>query len=85
MSMTVQELYAAISPIAEHVLRVSRFDATLTMLSTPSWDSLRHVQLLSAVERKLGIEIGNDDAFRLTSAEKLVRYLHARLKDGEKV
>ena len=32
------------------------------MTSTPLWDSLKHVQLLSAVERKFGIEIDGDDA-----------------------
>ncbi|MCU1262921.1 MAG: hypothetical protein JWO80_5806 [Bryobacterales bacterium] len=74
--MTIPELYAALSPLAEQVLRIPQFDKTLTMMSTPSWDSLRHVQLLSAIEQKFGIEISGDDAFKLTSAEKLVQYLH---------
>jgi acyl carrier protein len=78
--MTLQEVYAAVSPLAEQVLQIPKFDGTLTMLSTPSWDSLRHIQLLSAMERKVGIEIGGDDAFKLTSADKLVRYVHARLE-----
>jgi acyl carrier protein len=38
------------------------------------------VQLLSAIEKKFGIEISADEAFKLTSAEKLVRYLHETLK-----
>ena len=80
--MTLQEVYAAVSVVAEQVLQIPRFDETQTMLSIPSWDSLRHIQLLSAMERKFGIEIGGDDAFKLTSADKLVRYVHARL-DGE--
>lgn len=80
--MTLQELYAAIAPVAQRVLQIPRFDNTVSMTSTPSWDSLRHVQLLSAVEQKFGIEISGDDAFKLTSAEKLVRYLHTTL-EGE--
>jgi acyl carrier protein len=77
--MTDQEIYAAISPLAERVLQIERFDDTITMMSTPTWDSLTHIQLLSGVERQFGIEIDGDDAFRLTSAEKLVKYLQSKL------
>jgi len=78
--MTLQELYAAVSPVAEQVLQIPRFDSTVSMTSTPSWDSLHHVQFLGAVERRFGIEISGDEAFKLTSAEKLIRYLHATLE-----
>ena len=78
--MTLEEVYAAVSPVAEQILQIPSFDHTLTMMGTPSWDSLRHIQLLSAIEREFGIEIGADDAFRLTSADKLVRYVRARLQ-----
>ena len=78
--MTVQELYAEVSPIAVEVLQIPHFDSSVTMNSTPEWDSLSHVQLLSAIERKFAIEISADEAFKLTSAEKLVRYLHDTLK-----
>jgi len=78
--MTVEELYAEVSPIAVEVLQIPHFDSSVTMNSTPEWDSLSHVQLLSAIERKFTIEISADEAFKLTSAEKLVRYLHDTLK-----
>jgi acyl carrier protein len=78
--MTLQELYAAVSPVAEQVLRIPRFDSTVSMTSTPAWDSLHHVQLLSAVERRFGIEISGDEAFKLTSADKLIRYLQTTLE-----
>ena len=78
--MTFQEMYAEVSPIAVQVLRIPQFDSTVTMNSTPEWDSLAHVQLLSAIERKFAIEISADEAFKLTSADKLVRYLHDTLK-----
>jgi len=78
--MTVQELYAEVSPIAVEVLQIPHFDSSVTMNSTPEWDSLSHVQLLGALERKFSIEISADEAFKLTSAEKLVRYLHETLK-----
>ena len=78
--MTLQEIYPAVSVVAEEVLQIAKFDESQTMMATPSWDSLRHIQLLSAIERRFGIEIAGDDAFRLTSADKLVRYIHARLQ-----
>jgi ribulose-bisphosphate carboxylase large chain len=78
--MTVEELFALVSPLAEQVLHIPQFDSATNMTSTPSWDSLRHIQLLGAVERKFAIEISGDDSFRLTSADKLVQYLHARLQ-----
>jgi len=80
--MTVEELYAVVSPLAEQVLHIPKFDNQTNMTSTPAWDSLRHIQLLGAVERKFSIEISGDDSFRLTSADKLVQYLHARLQQG---
>ena len=78
--MTVDELYSVVSPLAEQVLHIPKFDAATNMISTPAWDSLRHIQLLGAVERKFGIEISGDDSFKLTSADKLVQYLHTRLQ-----
>lgn len=78
--MTVQELYSVVSPLAEQVLHIPKFDDATDMISTHSWDSLRHIQLLGAIERKFGIEISGDDSFRLTSANKLIQYLHAKLR-----
>lgn len=80
--MTFQELYEAVAPLAEQVLQIPQFDSSVNMTSTPSWDSLKHVQLLSAIEKKFGIEISAEQAFKLTSADKLVRYLHGTLQQG---
>jgi acyl carrier protein len=78
--MTLQELYAEVSPIATQILQIPRFDSTVNMSSTPEWDSLNHVQLLSAIEKKFGLEISPDEAFKLTSADRLVQHLHGILK-----
>lgn len=81
--MTVEEIYAAVSPIAEQVLKIPKFDSSVSMNSVAAWDSLKHIQLLSAIERKFGIEIDGDDAFKLTSADRLVQYLHRTLDGGQ--
>jgi len=78
--MTIQELYSAVSQVAEQVLQIPKFDDSTNMISTPAWDSLKHVQLLSAIETEFGIEISGDDAFRLTSADRLIQYLHEKLQ-----
>jgi acyl carrier protein len=78
--MTVEEVYAKISPVAMQVLKIDRFDSTVTMNSTEEWDSLSHVRLLSAIERQFPIEIGAEEAYRLTTADRLVRYVHNALK-----
>ena len=78
--MTQQELYAEVSPIVTQILQIPQFDSTVNMSSTPEWDSLNHVQLLSAIEKKFGIEISQDEAFKLTSADRLVQCLHGILK-----
>lgn len=78
--MTLQELYVEISPVATQILQVPRFDSSINVSSTPEWDSLNHVQLLGTIEKRFGIEISPDEAFKLTSADRLVRYLHGILK-----
>jgi len=78
--MTQQQLYAEVSPIAIQILQIPTFDSSVNMSSTPEWDSLNHVQLLSAIEEKFGIEISPDEAFKLTSADRLLQYLHGILK-----
>jgi acyl carrier protein len=78
--MTDQDLYAEISPIATKILQIAQFNTSVNMGSTPEWDSMNHVQLLSAIEKKFGIEISPDEAFKLTSADRLVQYLHGILK-----
>lgn len=81
--MTEHDLYAEISPMATKILQISEFNSGISMTSTPEWDSLAHIQLLGAIEKRFGLEISPDDAFKLTSADRLVKYLHATLKDKQ--
>lgn len=80
-SITVEQLFAALRPLAEMVLQIPTFDHATTMINTPEWDSLHHIQLLGAIERKFDIKISADDSFRLCSADKLIHYVHARLQE----
>ena len=80
VQMTVEDVYTMISPLAMQVLKIDHFDSTVTMNSTEEWDSLTHVRLLSAIERQFPIEIGDEDAYRLTTADRLVRYVHSAME-----
>jgi acyl carrier protein len=79
--MSVEELYAAVAPLAELVLQVPKFDHATNMVNTPEWDSLHHIQLLGSIERKFVIQVSADDSFKLCSADKLIHYVHARLQE----
>ena len=41
--------------------------AGIRQLSTPTWDSLAHVALVTAIESELGITIDASDQLRMTS------------------
>ena len=40
-----------------------------------SWDSLKHIQLIVAFEKELGIKIKTSDVEKLTSYKKIIKYL----------
>lgn len=48
-------------------------DETLSAKTEPSWDSLRHVEVLLAVEGALDVRFDEDELAQLDSVEKLVR------------
>ena len=73
--MTKLEVLSRLSPLVEQVLEISKFTCETSMDNTGSWTSLRHVRLLSAVERAFGIQIADTEAYRLTSGERLVAYV----------
>jgi acyl carrier protein len=48
-------------------------DEPLSARTEPSWDSLRHVEVLLAVEGALDVRFDEDELAQLDSVEKLVR------------
>lgn len=73
--MTTDEVRNAVTRIAAEVLEVAVFDDSISMDTTASWDSVRHVELLTAIERELDIVIDDHEAFKLVSADRLLSYL----------
>jgi acyl carrier protein len=48
-------------------------DEPLSAKTEPAWDSLRHVEVLLAVEGALDVRFDEDELAQLDSVEKLVR------------
>lgn len=48
-------------------------DEPLSARTEPAWDSLRHVEVLLAVEGALEVRFDEDELAQLDSVEKLVR------------
>lgn len=77
--MNRDEILARLAPLATEILRIETWADDTGMDNTPSWTSLRHVQLLGGLERTFGLEIADQDAFRLRDAARILAYLERRL------
>lgn len=80
--MNRDAILARLAPEAAQILRIEVFSAVTSMDSAPSWTSLRHIQLLGCIERTFGLEIADQDAFRLRDCGRILDYLEARLADA---
>jgi len=47
--------------------------------SEEEWDSLRHMNLIFAIEDEFGVRFGDDEIARLTSVEKIEQSLAQKL------
>ena len=76
--MTPGEVEQAVKDVLETVLRRSvRSDENVLRAETSEWDSLRHVELVFAVESTLGIQFEADELPELDSSQALIqRALH---------
>ena len=61
-----------LSEIFSEILDLKQFDMNLTMDNIQEWDSLRHIQLLSAIEEAFGIEIQFEDSIEMVSVESII-------------
>jgi acyl carrier protein len=59
---TIEKLVASALGITEQ-----RITDNLSMKQTPEWDSLKHMELIVAIERSLGVELTGDDIVEMTS------------------
>ncbi len=58
--------------VFEQVLNLSLDEENISMEKYLEWDSLKHIQLLSAVEKKFGIEIKFRDSLKMTTLQDIM-------------
>ena len=56
---------------------VIAFSPTLQRLDEPSWTSLKHVELIIALEREFGVRFDGADATDMTSIPVIVQRIEA--------
>jgi acyl carrier protein len=57
-------------------------DADSTTLA--GWDSLRHIELMLALESELGVRIPTESMLELTSLKSIAEYLDAHVLGGDR-
>ncbi len=78
--MSSSETLEAIRQIMEDVFDVDdlRVDASTTADQVEEWDSLSHVRLIVAIERKFGIRFKNAEIEALMNVGDLVRTVDSK-------
>ena len=54
---------------------ISSVSETIDMQSTPSWDSLSHMSLITAIESEYNISLDGDDIVEMQSYASIVKVL----------
>jgi acyl carrier protein len=77
MSITREEIYKRVRKVVAEELSISHDEITETASYTQDLgaDSLDTVELVLALEDEFGVEIGDDQAEKLTTIEKTIDYI----------
>ena len=67
-----EQIIGKLSEVFNETLGVKEFELNITMDEVQEWDSLKHIQLLSAIEEAFGIEIQFEDAIEMISGESII-------------
>ncbi len=80
VSPDLETIRATLTRVGRAVLKAVSFGDASTSADLGSWTSLRHVQLLAALEREFDIEFTPEEAPALTSFESLLAAICERLE-----
>ena len=70
--MNRPEIDAKLEELVKDILRIDYYNHHITMENEDNWDSLAHIQLLSAIEEEFRIEIKFQDTMEMTSVKAIV-------------
>lgn len=73
-----QDVKAIVAEVLE--IPVGQINEQTTMESVDTWDSLRHMEMIVAIERRFNVEFEAEEALEMTSIEGIKRMLGAKLK-----
>lgn len=80
-TVTDKQIIIKLSSVFNEVLGVKEFSLNITMEKAEEWDSLKHIQLLSAIEDVFGIEIQFEDAIEMISGESILNKVKKYISD----
>lgn len=73
------EINSRLEKLAKETLQSKKVNLESTMDEIPEWDSLKHIQLIIAIEEEFDITIDFSDTLDMTSIsaikEKILKYL----------
>lgn len=64
-----QTVLAVLTAILKHPFHEG---VEIARKNTPGWDSLKHIEIMFALEDELGIEFSEDELVKLDSAAKII-------------
>lgn len=78
--MTTAEVHTLIAEVLG--IDPGRIQGDLAFGELPEWDSLHHVNLMLALEERLGTEVGPDQMVELTTVSLIEEYAAAHRENG---
>ena len=74
------EILKELIKIFKRILEIQHFSLKSSMENIPEWDSLKHIQLISAIEDNFEIEIDFEDVINMTSIPTIVNIVRNYLE-----
>ena len=82
MKYNNKELDEKLVKILKETFKTNEINSEATMEQIPAWDSMKHFQMVTAVEKEFNIEIKISDTFEMASIpaikDKILKYLNDR-------
>jgi len=78
--MKDDKILRKLSVLSKKILEINDFDIGITMENTPQWDSLNHLQMISAIEKTFDIQLEFEDTIKMTSVRAILEILKNYLK-----
>ena len=71
-TMTDEQIIEKMSDIFSKTFSINKFTLSVTMDEVPEWDSLKHIQLLSSIEKAFRIELQFEDTIEMITGKSIL-------------